>query len=510
MIDLEPFSLIMLLVAGALLATVLTHRLSARLRLPAPALFLLAASLASDVVPGLEQIPVTVDERIVTVALVFILFDGGMHIGWHRFRQSAGAIAWIGIAGTAATAAALALAAHVFFGFDWGAALLIGAALSPTDPAVVFSVLGGREITGRTGTILEGESGANDPVGIALMISLLGATGGGLDAMAGGTADFMLQMAVGALIGFFAGHGLLALMRKVALPNEALHSVGTMAAVAFIYAATTLLHGSGFLAVFLAGIIIGDQRAPHKRDIERFSAGIASLAEIVAFTVLGLSVPLRDVFRSGELGTGLALAGLLILIIRPALVGLLITPIRLRRGERAFILLAGLKGAVPILLGMFILSAGPPDASRIYSIIFIVVLTSVIIQGTLVPYLAALLNVPMRRIDPEPWGIGLRFTDEPHGLRRHVVEPGSPADGYPQARDQRHCGILPRYRHLGLGRRSRQAATDGPGRTPQAGDNSPIPAPARAGCPHDRDRRAHRPVATNRAAAVAVVRCQKR
>ncbi|HAG58009.1 MAG TPA: sodium:proton exchanger, partial [Arthrobacter bacterium] len=272
MIDVQPFSLVMVLVAAALLAAVLAHRLSARLRVPAPAVFLLAAALASDVAPVLGQIPVTVDERIVIVALVFILFDGGMHIGWRRFRRSAVAIAWIGIAGTAATAAALALAAHVFFGFGWGAALLIGAALSPTDPAAVFSILGGREITGRTGTILEGESGANDPVGIALMISLLGATGGGLDAVASGTADFMLQMAIGALIGFFAGHGLLALMRKVALPNEALHSVGTMAAVAFIYAATTLLHGSGFLAVFLAGIIIGDQRAPYKRDIERFSA----------------------------------------------------------------------------------------------------------------------------------------------------------------------------------------------------------------------------------------------
>lgn len=429
MIDVQPFSLVMVLVAAALLAAVQAHRLSARLRVPAPAVFLLAAALASDVAPVLGQIPVTVGERIVIVALVFILFDGGMHIGWRRFRRSAVAIAWIGVAGTAATAAALALAAHVFFGFGWGAALLIGAALSPTDPAAVFSILGGWEITGRTGTILEGESGANDPVGIALVISLLGATGGGLDAVASGTADFMLQMAIGALIGFFAGHGLLALMRKVALPNEALHSVGTMAAVAFTYAATTLLHGSGFLAVFLAGIIIGDQRAPYKRDIERFSAATASLAEIVAFTVLGLSVSLQDVLRSGELGIGLALAGLLILVIRPTLVGLLITPIRLRWGERAFILLAGLKGAVPILLGMFILSAGPDDASRIYSIIFIVVLTSVIVQGTLVPYLAARLHVTMRRRDPEPWGIGLRFTDEPRGLHRHLVEPGSPADG---------------------------------------------------------------------------------
>ena len=111
-----------------------------------------------------------------SVALVLILFDGGMHIGWRRFRAAAGPIAWIGIAGTAVTAAAVAAVAHFILGFEWQVSLLLGAALSPTDPAVVFSVLGRREISGRSGTILEGESGANDPVGIALLVSLL--TGG--------------------------------------------------------------------------------------------------------------------------------------------------------------------------------------------------------------------------------------------------------------------------------------------------------------------------------------------
>src|SRR5699024_4006368 len=107
------------------------------------------------------------DQRIVTVALALILFDGGMHIGWRRLRTITGGVVWLGVAGTVLTAGVLAVCAHTLLGFDWRAALLLGTALAPTDPAVVFSVLGRREIAGRTGTLLEGESGANDPVGIA-------------------------------------------------------------------------------------------------------------------------------------------------------------------------------------------------------------------------------------------------------------------------------------------------------------------------------------------------------
>ncbi|MCZ2402182.1 cation:proton antiporter [Paenarthrobacter sp. Z7-10] len=427
--DVEPFSVVIFLVAAALIVAVLSNRLSDRIRIPAPALFLIAAAVASDVFPALGAIPLEIDERIVTVALIFILFDGGMHMGWKRFRSASGSIVWIGVAGTAVTAGAVAFAAHALFGFDWRTALLLGAALSPTDPAVVFSVLGKREIAGRSGTILEGESGANDPVGIALMASLLGASGAGFGAVAAGAGNFALQMAVGAAVGGLGGYALVKLMRRVALPNESLHSVRTIACAAFIYAAATLLHGSGFLAVFLAGIIVGDARAPYKREIERFVSGFASISEIVAFAVLGLSVSLRELLVSGALWTGLALAALLILVVRPVLVGALLWPVRLHRGERLFVLWSGLKGAVPILLGMFILGSGTAKGSTVYSIIFVVVLVSVVLQGSLVPAFAGLFRVPMRQVQLEPWAFGLRFRNEPHGLHDYVIAPGSPADG---------------------------------------------------------------------------------
>ena len=424
MTDVQSFSLVVLVVAATVIVAVFSNRLSQWIRVPAPAFFLIGAAVAASLVPGLGSAPRILDERVVTVALIFVLFDGGMHIGWKRFRTSAGAVAWIGVAGTAVTAAAIAVAAHFLFGFDWQIALLLGAALSPTDPAVVFSILGKREISGRAGTILEGESGANDPVGIALMVSLLGATGTGMDAVASGAGEFVLQMVIGAAVGLAGGYGLSVLMRRVSLPNEALYSLRTIACAALIYGAGTLLHGSGFLAVFVAGIVIGDIRAPFKREIERFSSGIASLAEIVAFTVLGLSVPLGEV-----LWVGLAIAGLLIFVIRPVLVGLLLLPIRLRLGERAFVLWAGLKGAVPILLGLFILSAGIPGGERIYAIIFVVVLVSVVLQGGLVPAFASLFKVPMRVAEPRPWALDVRFNEEPRGLERHTVGAHSPADG---------------------------------------------------------------------------------
>ncbi|MBA2559750.1 MAG: cation:proton antiporter, partial [Propionibacteriales bacterium] len=346
--DIVPFAAEICLVAGAILIAVLSNRAGERLRVPAPAIFLIAAAVTSELFPTLRSLPLQRDERIVTVALIFILFDGGMHIGWSRFRTAAGAVVWVGVAGTVVTAAALALAAHSLFGFDWRTALLIGTALAPTDPAVVFSVLGRREISGRSGVILEGESGTNDPVGIAVMVSLLGATGSGVDAVLGGVGEFGLQMAVGAGVGIAGGYGLLQLMRRVPLPNEALYPLRTLACAALIYGGATLLHGSGFLAVFMAGILLGDARAPYKREIEHFSSGVASLSEIVAFTVLGLTVPLQDVLQAGSLWTGLTLAALLILVVRPLFVGLLLVGVDLDRGERAFVLWAGLKGAVPI------------------------------------------------------------------------------------------------------------------------------------------------------------------
>ena len=169
----ELFAVTVLVIALALIAAIAVNALGSRIRVPAPALFLIAAAVASNVVPDLGPISLVVDQRIVTVALILILFDGGMHIGWRRFRSTAGPITFVGAAGTALTAAAVALVAHFLLGFAWQAALLLGAALSPTDPAVVFAVLGRKEVEGRSGTLLEGESGFNDPVGIALLAVLL-------------------------------------------------------------------------------------------------------------------------------------------------------------------------------------------------------------------------------------------------------------------------------------------------------------------------------------------------
>ena len=427
--DVGPFAAVVTLVAAAALVAVWSNRITERLRIPAPALFLLAAAIASDIYPTLGSLSLTLDTRIVTVALLFVLFDGGMRIGWRRFRTAAGAVIWLGVAGTAVTAGALATIAHGLFGFTWQAALLVGTALSPTDPAVVFSVLGRREIAGRSGTILEGESGANDPVGIALMAALLGASGaGGWHAVAGGAAVFAEQLLIGSAVGVAGGFGLRRVM-QFQLPSEALYPLRVLAAAALIYGISAVLSGSGFLAVLLAGILVGDTRAPFQREVQRFASGIAGFGEILAFTVLGLTVSVREVLHSDELWVGLALAALLIFLIRPVLVGLLSLPVSLALGERAFILWSGLKGAVPILLGTFALSAGVPQARRIYGVVFVVVLTSVIVQGSLIPVLANVFRVPMRTIEPEPYALGMRFQDEPRGLQRHVVGRASMADG---------------------------------------------------------------------------------
>jgi cell volume regulation protein A len=418
MADATRFGLLVGLVSGVMLLAVVSNRL----RVPAPAIFLVVAAVVSDIVPSLQRIPVQTSQRIVTVALVVLLFEGGMHIGRRRFRSAAGAIAWIGVVGTFATTGGIALVVHYLFHLDWLSAFLIGTALAPTDPATVFSVLGRREIAGRSGVLLEGEAGANDPVGIALMASLLAAGTNGAE-------EFLRQMLVGGALGVAAGVALAKLMRRVTLPSGALYPLFTLAAAGIIYGATTVLHGSGFLAVFVAGIMVGDVRAPYKAEIERFHASLASLGEITAFTVLGLTISVRSLVHSNALWLGLLLAVVLTLVIRPVLVGALLLPIRLRWGERAFICWSGLKGAVPILLGTFVFAADVSDPNRLYQIIVVVVAFSVIVQGGLVPVVARRTGVPMRTVEPEPWSLGVRFQREPDGLHRYVIVKGAPADG---------------------------------------------------------------------------------
>jgi potassium/hydrogen antiporter len=400
-----------------------------RLPLPAPALFLAAAVVASDVWPELgNALSIKEVERIGVVALIIILFDGGMHVGWRRFRASAFPIASLGVLGTFATAAVMAVFAHELFGFDWTTAGILGAALAPTDPAVMFSVLGNREVSGRTGTILEGESGANDPVGIALMIGMLEfATA---DDATGWTivSEFSVEMAVGLAVGLAAAFVLRPLM-QISLPNEGLYPVRVLAAAAVIYGAASVAHGSGFLAVFVAGLLVGDIRAPYKTEIERFHTSLASLAEVAVFIALGLTIDVTELIDEGNWLDGLLLAILLALIARPVAVGLLLLPVRLRMGERLFVMWGGLKGAVPILLAAFAVLAGADDSDRIYQIVFVVVLFSVVVQGSTIGVAASRLGVPMRYREAEPWDLSIRLRDEPKNLYRFVVADGAPAAG---------------------------------------------------------------------------------
>jgi cell volume regulation protein A len=390
--------------------------------------FLFAAAVASDLLPALTP-PVTVVQDLVTVALVVLLFDGGMNIGWRRLRTAAGAIMWIGAAGTFATAAGVTVAAHYLAGFGWRAALLLGAALAPTDPAVVFSVLGRKEITGRSGLLLEGEAGANDPVGIALMAALLAAGGHHASGAAVRVAVvFAEQMVIGAAVGVAGALALEWLMRTVPLPAQGLYPLRALAGAFTVYGLAAVAHGSGFLAVFVAGILLGNTRAPYKAEIESFHASLAGIAEIVAFIALGLTIPIHTFAPQHAWRSGLQLAVLLAFLIRPLLLGVLLVPVRLRPGERVFIALAGLKGAVPILLGSYALTAHEASGQRIYDTVAIVVAFSVLVQGSAVPALARWCRIPMHAA-AEPWAAAVRLRTEPTEMRRWRIEQGAAADG---------------------------------------------------------------------------------
>ena len=430
MSELHEFGTIVLVVAAGFFGALGTYKLTERFPVPAPALFLLLAALASDVFPRLgSTISIRNVERIGVVALIAILFDGGMQVGARRFRSAAVPITVLGVVGTFGTAAVMALFAHTLFGFDWTIAGVLGAALAPTDPAVMFSVLGTREVGGRTATILEGESGANDPVGIALMIAMIDLATHGNATVWTAVREFSLEMAVGLAVGCVGAYALLQLMRHVSLPNEGLYPLRTLAAAGVIYGVATVAHGSGFLAVFVAGLLIGDERAPYKAEIEHFHTSLAAIAEVVAFVALGLTVDLTDLGTENLWLDGLALALLLTLVARPVVTWALLLPTRLRVRERLFVVWGGLKGAVPILLAALALLDHVDQAHRIYGIVFVVVAFSVVVQGTTIPLAARVLRIPMRVVEPEPWDLSIRLRREPQGVQRFVVARGARAEG---------------------------------------------------------------------------------
>ena len=397
--EIISFAAIVLVVAGGLALALAWSRLSERIPVPAAAFFLILGAVLSDIFPALERhASIRTVERVVVVAVVVILFDGGMHIGWRRFRAAIVPITTLGFLGTFGTAAVVAGGCHLLLGLGWMTSGLIGAALAPTDPAVMFSVLGGHEVGGRTDTILEGESGANDPVGIALMLAMIQFATASSGSFLVVVREFAVATSVGLVIGIVAGRLLVPLMR-IRLPSSGLYPLRTLAACGVVYGVASVAHGSGFLAVFVAGILVGDERVPFKKEIESFHSSLASLAEVAAFGGLGLTIDITFVGHDWVWLKGLAIAVLLVLVARPLVAGLLLLPVRLDRGERIFLLWGGLKGAVPILLAAFAVLAKVDDAMLIYSLVFVAVAFSVIVQGTTGPAAAKRLGIPIRPIE---------------------------------------------------------------------------------------------------------------
>jgi cell volume regulation protein A len=403
--ELSDFALIVLVVAGGSSLAILATQLGNRLPIPAPVLFLIAAAVASDVWPQLrDDVSIRTVERIAVVALVVVLLNGGMDIGWRRFRASVGPIVSIGVLGTFITAGVMTVAAHVLLGLDWTLAGVVGAALAPTDPAVVFSVLGGREIEGRSGTVLEGEAGVNDPAGIALMLGVIELATHDDASWTVIFQDFAQEMAIGLVLGLAGARVIVPALRRLRLGSDALYPVLVLMLAAVLYAVTSVASGSGFLAVFIMGLILGDAATPHQRAILRFHGSLAGLAEVTVFIALGLTVDITHLPAQTWL-EGVVLGLALAVVARPLTVALTLVRTSLSLPERAFIAWSGLKGAVPILLAAFAIIEGVDGADRVYGLVFVAVLFSVLVQGTLVPWIGARLGIPMRDPVATPTGV---------------------------------------------------------------------------------------------------------
>jgi cell volume regulation protein A len=391
----EPLATAVLLTAAGLLvaAAVLVSRTSGRLGVPTALLFLAIGMLAGSQGVGritFEDYGLTF--RLGTVALVLILFDGGLSTPWASVRRVLIPAALLATVGVAATAALAALGAW-WLGLPVPLALLFGAVVSSTDAASVFSVLrgGGIELRHRVGTVLELESGLNDPMAVILT---LGFTRFALSGEAMGwhlALETMLQLGVGLGSGLLLGLGGRWIMARARLSAAGLYPVLTLALALLAFGLPTLLWGSGFLAVYATALVLGNGPLPYLSGLRRVHDALAWLGQVAMFLLLGLlAIPSRLVAQAGS---GLALGLLLVFVARPAVVALCLAPFRFPPRELLFIGWVGLRGAVPIILATFPVLAGVRGAGGVFDLVFFVVVVSTALQGTTAPWLARRLGL---------------------------------------------------------------------------------------------------------------------
>lgn len=423
-----------LVVGGVLLLLgLLASKVSARLGVPALLLFMGLGMLAgSEGLGGIEFSDFELAQSVGVVALAFILFAGGLDTEWPRVRRLLGPGAALASLGTLVTALVTGVAAAWILDLSLVAGLLLGAIVSSTDAAAVFAILRSKSVglKGDLRPLLELESGSNDPMAVFLTVGALEL----LTVPEAGAVDLLLlfvrQMSVGAVIGYLVGRGAVLAVNKVRLGYEGLYPVGLIATVLLTYGVTDLLEGSGFLAVYTAGIVMSRSPFLHKRSLMRFSDGLAWLMQIAMFLVLGLLVFPSQL--APVAGRALAVSAVLIFVARPLAVALLLAPTRFGLRETALAAWVGLRGAVPIILATFPLVEGIPQAALIFNVVFFIVLASVLVQGTTVSWVARLLRVdaPPPRQDSYPVLL-VESKDGSLELDEVIVPDGSPAAGRP-------------------------------------------------------------------------------
>lgn len=396
---------ILLAFAFLLLLSVLASKISDRFGIPALLLFLAIGMLAgSDGPGGIYFDDAAIAQSVGIIALALILFSGGLDTDVGSVRPVLKYGLTLSTLGVFITAVIVGFFAKMLLGFSLLEGLLLGAIVSSTDAAAVFSILRSRNVSLKEPLkpLLELESGSNDPMAVFLTIGLIQLLTQPGASFANLILAFALQMSLGAVAGYMMGKVSLFLINRLKLGYEGLYPVLTLSLVVLTYGLTAVIGGNGFLAVYLAGIIVGNQDFIHKRSLLRFHDGLAWLMQIAMFLTLGLLVfPSRLV---PVMGLGMLIAACLIFIARPASIFIGLLPAALGLREKIFISWVGLRGAVPIVLATYPLLAKVPQAELMFNIVFFVVLTSVLLQGTSIPLLARWLRVdapmPRKRVDP--------------------------------------------------------------------------------------------------------------
>ena len=394
---------LLLLTFGVLLATAtILARFSERIGVPVVLIFLVIGMLAgSEGLGGIAFNDYAFAFRVGTAALALILFAGGLNTPLKLVRPIASAAAVLATVGVMGTAAAVAAAAY-FLGYPPGPALLLGAVVSSTDAAAVFAVLRGSGINlkRRVGTTLEVESGVNDPMAVILTVAFTGSLMGGrtIPAFTPLIVEVVMQLVIGLLAGVAVGYLGRWVLNRIRLPTGGLYPVLTIAIAFLAFGVATLGKGSGFLAVYATGALLGDGELPYRRSLARVHDAIAWLGQIVMFLLLGLLVSPSRLMESA--GAGLMLALFLCFVARPLVVAICIAPFRYSPRDTAYISWVGLRGAVPIILATFPVLAGAPGAEAMFHVVFFIVVVNAFLPGMTVPWVTRWLG--MESADPPP------------------------------------------------------------------------------------------------------------